>query len=73
MGNRRISRILKGNAYKQWHWQKQQHEKMHVCKNNWIRRIMVVERADNSRLDELRTKVGVTECLKKKLVRSRLK
>ena len=43
-------------------------EKVLVCENNWIRRIVGVKREDKRRMD-----VGVTESFKKKLSRSRLK
>ena len=36
-----------------------QQEKVHFCKNNWIRRIMGVKKADNRRMDKLRGEVGV--------------
>ena len=47
-------------------------EKLQVCENNWIRRIMGVKRVDKRRMDELRMEVGVIESFKRKLVRSRL-
>ena len=48
-------------------------QKVQVCENNWIRRIVAVNRVDKGRIDELTEEVGVKESFKKKLVRSRLK
>ena len=42
-------------------------------KNNWIRRILGVKRADKRRMEELRVEVGMKERFKKKLVRNNLK
>jgi len=47
-------------------------EKVKVCKNNRIRRIVGVKR-EEKRMHELRVEVEVKESFKKKLVRSRLK
>ena len=43
-------------------------EKVQVCENNWIKRIVVIKRADKRRMDELRVKESFSE----QLVRSRL-
>ena len=48
-------------------------QKVQVCKNTWIRRIVVVKRADERRMNELRMEVGVKVSFKKNLSRSRLK
>ena len=36
-----------------------QHEKLQVCENNWVRRIVGVKRIDKRRMEELREEVGV--------------
>ena len=38
-------------------------EKLHVCKNNWVRRIAGAKRIDKRRMEELREEVGVRESL----------
>ena len=48
-------------------------EKVPICENNWIRRMVGVKREGRRRKDELRVEVGEKESFKKKLVRSRLK
>ena len=48
-------------------------QKVQVCENNWVRRIVEVKRVDKRRMDELRIEVGVQESFKTKLARSRLK
>ena len=42
-----------------------QQEKVQVCENNWIRRIVAEKRADMRRIDELRVEVEVKESLKR--------
>ena len=85
MGDRRISCKLKGKVLTSrvataWLYglemlalTEKQQEKVQVCENNWIRRIVEVTRADKRRIDVLRVVVGVKESFKKKLVRTRLK
>ena len=48
-------------------------EKLQVCANNWMRRIVGAKRVDKRRLDELRVEVEVNESYQKKLTRSRVK
>ena len=48
-------------------------EKVQVCENNWMRRIVGVKTADKRRMDKLRMDIGAKDSFKKKLVRSRLK
>ena len=83
MGDRRISRKRKGNmlspcitpAYTnalETMALTEKQQKVQICKNNLIRRIVGVKRADKRRMYELRVEVGVKESFKKKLVRSRL-
>ena len=53
-----------------------QQEKVQVCENNWLRRMVGVKTADKRRLDQLRVdsvEVGVKQSFEKKLARSRLK
>ena len=38
-----------------------QQERLHVCENNWVRRIADVKRIDNRRMEGLREEVGVRE------------
>ena len=49
-----------------------QQEKYRFAKNNLVRRIVGVNRADKTRMNELRVAIGVKESCKKKLVRIRL-
>ena len=46
--------------------------KVQICENNLVRRIVGVNRADKTRMNELRVAIGVKESCKKKLVRIRL-
>ena len=71
MGDRRKSRKCKGNVLSSCvtpaytnaletvvlTWTQQ--EKVHVCTNNLVRRILGVKRADERTMDELRVEVGV--------------
>jgi len=41
-------------------------QKVQVCKNNMVRRIVGVKRVDERRMDELRVEVGMKESFKKK-------
>ena len=50
-----------------------QQEKVQVCEDNLVNRILCVKRADKRRMDELRGEVGVKHSFKKKLVSNRLK
>ena len=43
-----------------------QQEKVHVCENNWMRRIVGVKRVGKRRLDELRVEVGVKDQMPRK-------
>ena len=49
-----------------------QQEKVQVCENKLVRRIVGAKRADNRRMDALRVEVGVKGRYKQKLVRSGL-
>ena len=85
MGNERLSRKRIGKVhiscvtpaymygFETMALTEEQQEKVQFCENNWIRRIVGVNRADKRRLDELRVDVGVKETVKKKLASSRLK
>ena len=44
-----------------------------VCENNWVRRIVWVNRAGKIRIEKMRMEVGVKESFKKNLVTSMLK
>ena len=52
--------------------EKHQH-RLHVCENNWVRRIAGVKRMDRRRMAELREEVGIQKCLMGRLVKSRMK
>ena len=67
-GDRRIScklktlcsaRVLPGHAPGTMALTEKQHEKVHVCETNLVRRIVGDKRADKRRMDELRVDVGV--------------
>ena len=49
-----------------------QQQRLQVCKNNWVRKIASVTRADRRRMVELREETGVQRSLAERLVRSRL-
>ena len=84
MGDRHISRKLKGNilnscitpAYLDgleiMAMTEKQQERLQVCENNWVRRIVGVKRIDKRRMEEMREEVGMKESLTRNLVRSRL-
>ena len=44
-------------------------QKVQVCENNWIRRIVGVKTVDKRRMDEMRVEVEVKRSCKKKLDR----
>ena len=46
-------------------------QKVRICGNTLVRRIVGVKRADKRRMDELTVEVGVKENVNTKLVRSR--
>ena len=46
--------------------------KLHVCENNWIRRIAGVKRVERRRMKDLR-EVGTKACIVGKIVKSRIK
>ena len=50
-----------------------QHQKLQICKNNWVRRIAGVKRVEKRRLEELREEVGLSRTITDKVVGSRLK
>ena len=52
--------------------EKHQH-KLHVCENNWIRRIAGIRRAELRRMKYLREDVGTKACIVGKIVKSRMK
>ena len=64
--------MLPGRPLETTALREKQHEKVHVCESNLVRRIVGDKRADKRRMDEWRVEVGVKECVKKKLVRCRL-
>ena len=70
LGDRQLSHKHKGNVFIHIHVQINNRR---IFKNNWIRRIVGVNRADKRRLDRLRVEVGVKESFKKKLARNSLK
>ena len=49
-----------------------QQQRLQVCKNNWVRKIARVTRADRRRMMELREESGVQRSLTERLARSRL-
>ena len=49
-----------------------QQEKVQICETNLVRRIVGVNRADKTRMNQLRVEIGVKESCKKKLVRIRV-
>ena len=36
----------------------ERHQRLQVCHNNWVRRIVAVKRVETSRMDELREEIG---------------
>ena len=50
----------------------EQQQRLQVCENNWVRKIVRVTRADRRRMVELREKTEVQRSLTERLVRSRL-
>ena len=51
---------------------KLQQQRLHVCKNNWVRKIAGVKKADRRRMVELKEETGVHTSLPERLVRSRI-
>ena len=49
-----------------------QQQRLRVCENNWVRRIVKVKRVNRMRMDELREKIGVQMSLIGTLVKCRL-
>ena len=49
-----------------------QQERLQVCENNWVRRIVGVKRIDKRRMEELREEVGERESHKEVGVRESL-
>ena len=47
--------------------------KLHVCENNWIRRIAGVRREERRRMKDLREEVGTKACIVGKRVKIRMK
>ena len=47
--------------------------KLHVCENNWIRRIAGVKRVERRRMKDLREEVVTKACIDVKIVKSRMK
>ena len=47
--------------------------KLHVCENNWIKRITGVRRVGRRRMKYLREEVGTKSCIVGKIVKSRMK
>ena len=84
LADRRISKILKGKVMStcvtpECLYGKEtlaltelQQQMLHVCENNWVRKIARVTRADRRRMVELREDAGVQRSLTERLVRSRL-
>ena len=52
---------------------KKRNRRCRFAKNNWLRNLVVVKRASNRKLDELRVEVGVKDSFKNTFVMSRLK
>ena len=50
-----------------------QQQRLQLCKNNWVRRIVEVKRVDRRRMDELREKIGVQMSLTGRLVKCQLR
>ena len=50
-----------------------QHQRLQVCENNWVRRIVGVKRVDRGMMDELREEIGVQMSLTWRLVKCRLR
>ena len=68
VGNRHISRKLKGKITPAYLYgleavtmTEKQQERLLVCENNWVRRIVGVKRIDKQRMEELTEEVGVRE------------
>lgn len=53
----------------------QQQQKLHICKNNWVRRMIRTKRVDGRRMNNLRKEVGIQSSLilTGGLVRSRMR
>ena len=51
----------------------QQQQKLHVCENNWVRRITSTKSVDRRRMNDLRKEVGIQCSLTGRLVRSRMR
>ena len=47
--------------------------KLHVCENNWIRKIAGIKIVERRRMKDLREEVGTKACLVGKIVKSRMK
>ena len=50
-----------------------QQQRLQVCENNWMRRIVGVKRADRRRLDGIREEIGMTRSLTERVIRGRLR
>ena len=84
MADRRISKRLKGRVMstcvtpaclygtETLAMTELQQQRLQVCKNNWVRKIARVKRADRRRMMELREETGVQWSWTERLVRSRL-
>ena len=51
---------------------KEQHKKLQVCENNWLRRLCGVKLVERRRLSEMRTEVGMRRTVTQKIVGKRL-
>ena len=51
----------------------QQQQKLQVCEDNWVRRIIRTKRVDRRRMNDLRKEVGMQCSLTGRLVRSRMR
>ena len=45
--------------------------KLHVCGNNWLRRIAGVKRVERRRMKDLREEVGTKSCIAGKIVKGK--
>ena len=83
VGDRPISRKPKGNVLSSCGTSSylngldamaltEKQQKVQVCENNLVRKIMGIKRFAKRRVDDTREEIGVKESLKKKLSRSRL-
>ena len=85
MSDRHISKKLKGNVLgacvtpemlyglETLPVSEKHRHRLHVCENNWVRRIAGVKKVDRRRMDELREDVGIQKCLMERLVKSEMK